>query len=624
MLHAAFSQAQSLLSRTVSIHTDQQPLGKLLQTMEEEGGFRFSFQSTILPVDSLVSLHTSGISLAAVLDRLLGQHYEYRQAGNFIIIRYAPSELRLLIISSTGNADHYQVTGQIVDKQTNKPIAKASIYEKSLFVAEVSDSSGYFSIVLKRITQPLLLTVTKSNYKSLNMHFLAEINITGNMGKSTEDYLEGNLTEIEKTWLGRILITPDQKIQSANIGNFIARAPVQFSLIPGLNSHGSLSGQVVNTFSFNVIGAYSAGIEGGEIGLVFNMNKDKARYFQLGGAFNLVGGVVEGVQIGGLLNYDLADTRGVQLSLGYNVVRRNFSGFQVGGLANRVGNNTAGIQFSVGINSTRNQFQGLQMGGLLNHTGHTFHGAQLSVGVNTAGSSLHGIQIGTFSHVRGNLRGMQLGIGANRVNNGFYGFQLGGIANINKSTNGFQMAVFANLSTGRLKGLQVGFLNYAKEQNGFQFGIINMSAQPNGYALGLINLAWKGYHKIELAYNPTIGASISYKSGNPKLYNVLKLGRRLSAAGKGYSTGMGWGKAFTLFRPLAFNPEWSIHYTYQYTGIRRNILTQIDLPLALKIQPWLAIRGGPVGNLRLGRSLKDGNLSPSGIWSDWSIGLVIR
>jgi hypothetical protein len=55
-----------------------------------------------------------------------------------------------------------------------------------------------------------------------------------------------DVREVEKTKVGKFLLSTQQRIQSLNIGKFFADRPFQVSLLPGLSSQGKLSGQVVN------------------------------------------------------------------------------------------------------------------------------------------------------------------------------------------------------------------------------------------------------------------------------------------------------------------------------------------------------------------------------------------
>jgi len=606
LFFSSLIKAQSNLSRNISLNIEQQKLSSVLAMIEEKGGFRFSYNSNILPVDSLISIHENNLNIAETLDKILNHRFEYRQSGNFVIIRYAPLELVLLVNESVGDPELYTITGQVVDKQTNKPIQDASIYERNLLVSEISDGNGYFSMRLKNITQPISLTVSKENYKSTVTHFLAEVNITNKKENLGERFINGNLGDVENTWLGNALVTAQQKIQSINIGGFISKAPFQFSLIPGLNSHGSLSGQVVNKFSLNVIGAYSAGVDGGEIGFVFNINKSNVQYFQFAGAFNLVGGDVRGMQIGGFFNYVIGDVRAVQIALAYNRVGKSFEGFQLGGIYNRVNEDVKGMQ--------------------------------LSLGLNTIGGTLKGWQTGALNLVNKETKGVQIGIGGNIVAGRTSGIQIGGIANINKESSGINLAVLTNFTGQTASGLQIGAINYAENLKGVQMGILNVANENDGYSIGLINIALKGYHKFSFSTNESTNFNVAYKGGSKRLYNMLMFGTNKKSAEKIYTGGLGFGKEVKLFKSVSLNPEISSQYVYQGSWDYLNLLNKFELPINIRINKWLAIQGGPSVNVYYTRQNtkigefgllqekhKDFSFNNSGYtgWLGWNVGLVI-
>lgn len=565
LIFCSLVRAQSILSRNISLNIERQRLSAVLATIEEKGGFRFSYNSNILPVDSLVTIHENNLNIDEALDKLLSHRFEYRQSGNFVIIRYAPLELLLLVNESVGNPELYTISGQVVDKQTNKPIQDASIYEKNLLVSEISDGNGYFSMRLKNITQPISLTVSKENYKSTITHFLAEVNISNKKESPTEQFISENLDNVENTWLGNALVTAQQKIQSINIGGFISKAPFQFSLIPKLNSHGSLSGQVVNKFSLNVIGAYSAGVDGAEIGLGFNIDKSDVQYFQFAGGFNLVGGNVSGMQVGGFFNYVIGDVRAAQTALAYNRVGKSFEGFQLGGIYNRVNEDVKGIQ--------------------------------LSIGLNAIGGTLKGFQTGAINLVSKDTKGVQIGVGGNVVSGRTSGIQIGGIANIDKESSGINLAVLTNFTGQTASGLQIGAINYAEKLKGVQLGVLNLSNKNDGYSIGLINVALKGYHKFSFSTNESATYNVAYKGGSKRLYNMLMFGTNKKTAEKIYTGGLGFGKEMSLFKSISLNPELSSQYVYQGSWDYLNLLNKFELPINIRLNKWLAINGGPSVNV---------------------------
>lgn len=523
------------LGKPVSINVKRQKLSQVLSLLEEQGNFKFSYNSAILPVDSLVDFDSHNLNVEESLNRLLKNQYEYRETPNFLIIRYAPLHMALIVQESTGSQEQYFIRGKVIDEQSRKPIANASVYEKNLLQSTLTDKDGQFGLKLKDIRQTIVLTISKQGYKDVSSFFLPEVTITKDPKTSSGTYTDEELPKVENTFLGKLFITNKQRTQTSNIGGFIAKAPAQISLGPGLGTHGSLSGQVVNKFSLNVTGDYNAGVSGTEIGLLFNIDKKDARYFQFGGAFNLVGGSFTGLQISGFHNDVLQNFKGLQVSVGYNHVLGKFNGWQIGGLFNQVYDDIKGIQISVGYNDDKKSMQGLQIGGL-------------------------------FNRVKYNFSGLQIGPGYNRIGN-------------------------------ELKGVQIGVINSAKHIKGLQLGFVNFADTSSGYSIGLLNIIRKGYHKVSLSTNESIDLNVALKTGTAKFYTQLLYGQNLNRNHKLIAIGLGIGKEVKLRQTLSLSPELSTKYIYQGDWKYSNLLNRLDLNLNYRLNSWLALSAGPAINV---------------------------
>lgn len=525
------------LGKPVAIQAKKQKLRDVLSLLEEQGQFKFSYNSNILPLDSLVDFDSKNLNVKESLNLLLKNQYEYRETPNFVIIRYAPLEMTMVVQESNGSQEQYLIRGKIVEKQSGRPVPNASVYEKNLLQSTLSDKDGLFSLKLKNVRTTIILTTSKEGYKDNSSYFLPEVVIFKDPKKRNGAYTneDQELPKVENTFLGRTFITKKQRTQTRNIGGFIANAPAQISLGPGLGTHGSISGQVVNKFSLNVTGDYNAGADGIEIGFLFNIDKKDARYFQFGGVFNLVGGSFTGLQISGLHNDVLQNVKGLQVSVGYNHVLGKMNGWQIGGLFNQVYDDVKGIQVSVGYNQNKQSMQGLQIGGLFNRVKNDFHG-------------------------------LQIGSGYNR--------------------------------TGRqLKGVQVGAINSARMVKGLQLGLVNFADTSAGYSLGLLNIVRKGYHKLSISTNETIDFNAALKTGTSKFYTQLLYGQNLRANHKLIAIGLGLGKEIKLGKQLLLNPELSTRYLYQGDWKYTNLLNRADVNLGYRINSWLAINAGPAFNI---------------------------
>jgi hypothetical protein len=229
----------------------------------------------------------------------------------------------------------YSVSGYVYDEQSGAAINEASIYEKTILASAMTNTEGFFKIKLKSgKNNTAELTVSKEYYEDTTIKIqprydqevsitMMPIEIPGSTEViSPEDYLTPDSLKVitdtaasanppvitdsikvQETGIGRFLLSGKQKIQSLNLKNFFATRPFQISVVPGLSTHGQLSSQVVNNFSLNIFGGYTAGTNGFEIGGLFNIDKKEVKYFQAAGLFNSVGGEVKGFQAAGINNF---------------------------------------------------------------------------------------------------------------------------------------------------------------------------------------------------------------------------------------------------------------------------------------------------------------------------------
>jgi hypothetical protein len=252
-----------------------------------------------------------------------------------------------------------------------------------------------------------LNTVTVSPQDYISPDSVKNIDTSGML----KNAITRDTPKVEKLWFSRFFLSAKQKVQSANLKKFFTTRPFQISLTPKLSSHGYLSAQVVNKYSLNVLGGYTAGTSIIEVGGLFNIDKKSVQYFQAAGLFNKVGGRVTGFQVAGLNNTVLDTTKGFQAAGINNFIKGKFSGFQVGGI---------------------------------------------------------------YNHVTDSLRGFQAAGIANFVNKKVTGVQVAGIANIsNKETDGVQIAGILNYSK-KLKGVQIGLINISDSSEGYSIGLINI------------------------------------------------------------------------------------------------------------------------------------------------------
>jgi hypothetical protein len=363
------------------------------------------------------------MTVRQVLDRLLGEGYDYSENGKYIIILPRP---KAPPNASQGvpSMKAYLISGYIKDETTRENISNASVYESDQLVSTLTDTNGFFRLRLReRGTRSITVIVSKQFYRDTVLFVQPgsdqqlTIPIAHEKISDLSPFVVTN--HVEKTWLGKFFLSSRAVVQSLNLSDFFANKPVQMSLTPGLGTHGRMSGQVVNKLSLNIVGGYTAGMNGVELAGVFNIDKNAVRYVQAAGIVNVVGGKVQGVQLAGVYNHDLDSLFGVQAAGISNVVKGSVTGVQLAGVVNVSQDTVRGVQAAGVVNVSR-EVKGVQAAGVMN-VSHAVSGVQVSGLVNYT-RRLRGVQIGLVN-IADSSSGFMIGL-INIVKNGVHEFTL--------------------------------------------------------------------------------------------------------------------------------------------------------------------------------------------------------
>ncbi|HZI52915.1 MAG TPA: STN and carboxypeptidase regulatory-like domain-containing protein, partial [Chitinophagaceae bacterium] len=416
------ANSQGILDRRVTFNVNRQRLDDVLSIIGNEAGFSFSYNSNIVKRDSLVSLNINNRTVRQVLNQLFNGNYEYKESGNYVILRRVSLQMTTVTKSPPANDRSYTITGYVVNSETGERLSNVSIYETTHLTSTLTDENGNFTLKLKDKYQTSSLAVSKDAYEDTTVRIepdydlqliIAIVPVVNEIIVSTPNKFEqadssSNAipvdsiavkddvapVEIETTEVGKFLLSAKQKIRSLNMKNFFTEKPFQASVIPGISTQGQMSGQVVSNFSFNLFGGYTAGVKGLEIAGLFNMNKKDVRYLQAAGLFNIVGGSVTGLQVGGLQNTSL----------------KNVTGFQVAGINNFVKGNTEGVQISGIGNIGGGTMHAFQVAGIFNYQNKNSRGLQLSGIGNMGGGEVRGLQVAAIFNYAKKLKGIQFAV----------------------------------------------------------------------------------------------------------------------------------------------------------------------------------------------------------------------
>ncbi len=366
--------ASNLLGQNIdmdqAVHLDYRNvrIGDALEDITNTYSVRFSYSKHYVPVEQRVDLLVEGEPLYVALDYLFDEtEVVYANIGNQIVLKkgkQANSSMRYGVIKPPIRA---------ID-QNKEPVLTAS-----------NNPYGEIEAI------PIL---EKYDYG------LPEV------------FSEKPEEEFDSKKYYVLAPTPEPDILSNTIA--------QVSLVPHIGTNQDDAKETTNNISLNVFGGENGGVNGLEIGGLFNKVENDVKGVQIAGLFNAVGGDV-----------------GPSTLIDGNE-KKSF-GVQIAGLVN-VASNVHAVQYA----------------GLLNLNKGSFRGAQFAFIGNRNGGDAQGFQFG----------------GIFNVNNGDGGVQIAGLSNVAKNVEGTQISALFNKADD-VKGSQFALINVCDTVSGASIGLLN-------------------------------------------------------------------------------------------------------------------------------------------------------
>jgi len=548
--------AQQLLQQKMTVGVQRGTIREVLNQMEMQGMFYFSYNSEVVPDDKVITVSYRDQTVEAILNGMLGPGFRYQVADNHIIIK-------------SGAGAGIVISGRVVDMY-GEPVEYVSVYERNLKVSTISDQGGHFRLPIRQQQPAYEVSFSRQFFLDTVLHIQSQYAIkTPVVLRSDISTLDSvSFSGIQEHWLAKRMMGARNRINSINLGRMFDEQPFQLSVLPGVSSKNRLSSQQVNKFSFSLLGGYAGGVNGFELGTVFNIVQGDMRYSQTGGVFNIVGGNMEGVQIGGIYNYVHKHAEGVQISGIFNH-SRSLKGLQLAGISNWSCHKkdssiviTAGMQIG-GIFNRTNTIQGMQIAGITNWNYRNGYGWQIA--------------------------------GIVSKNRHFRGAQISGLMNYaQQRSKGVHIAGLLNLSRKSLNGVQIaGLFNYASVVKGVQIGLVNVADTFSGVAVGLINVARKGKHSLNVTAMEWQPFNLAYKSGTDRFYSIIHAGANPVEGYRLLSFGYGLGHRLAKRERYELIQELSCHGFYAGNWDDLNSLARYQLLYQYNLSRSVSFYAGP-------------------------------
>jgi|GEM_PF-2575773 len=390
----------SPLARAISISFSNLSLAQALQQIEISSGQRFSYNSDILPADARVSIVAKNKSMEKVLSSMLGQDYYFKSSGKYIIILQ-----KIKAGQSSATEQSFRISGRIVDAKTNLAVPLATVYDMASMASAVSDKQGSFSFWITPRTTYIGLRCCRAEYldtvafvnpsqqTSIVFRILPKEATITRLNKITPQVIL-HTDSIEFSLAKRIL-SDDMLLNSSNV-IIPDKRIAQFSFFPGYGTNQLLGGAVVNHISINLLGGFSKGVSGFEVGGLFNINKLNMDGAQFSGLVNMTGKNVRGLQVAGLMNLSGGNFHGVQGSGLCNLGADTVHGLQLAGLYNECKSSLHGLQVAGGVNMSKAKDGGSQIAGLLNYSPHP----RFQLGLINVADTSDGMPLGAINIIK--------------------------------------------------------------------------------------------------------------------------------------------------------------------------------------------------------------------------------
>ena len=606
-------QLNSILEKEISLNFQNERTIKVLEKIEQLGSFHFSYPSDLINPNRETSIQVKNKTIRECLYIIFKKEISFKQKGRYIILQKAKEP----------KADKVIIKGYVSDLQSGKKIARASVYDKQTLASTTSNEYGFYEIEIPANKNPEL-TINKVAYQDTSIQINQKDDIQ-NISIHPEDSsrfkhdsaeLYQAIQDIKK--LGKDMwLETKSMVHSLNIRDTFFRNS-QVSFLPYLGTNGALSANVINDYSYNIVGGISKGVRAAEIGGIVNLVNGDVNGIQIAGISNLVNGSVNGIQIAGINNLNMRKTKGLQFSGAINLNLDTTKGAQFAGLVNINPTIIIGPQFAGLGNINQHHQQGpefaglfniseyysgnLRMAGLFNLSNHEIQSSEFAGIFNYSSYSIGRLKCaGIFNACRDSSSSTSFAGLFNYTKTFTGNFKAAGFMNIANNTNRTaELAGFMNINHGINKGIQIaGFINICKENDGIQLAPFNFSKDAIGLPIGLFSFVQHGLHQLEYSKNENQFNEFKFRTGVKKFNNELIFGFE-----KWNNQSQKWYLGYGLNTGIRISNRWTwdigmscVQINEKTRNTHVSLLNKFQTDLEFRFANTLAVFVGPTMNL---------------------------
>ena len=142
----ATAEPQDILSRRITLHVRNKPLGKVLRSIEKATGIHFVYVNRYLPLRKKVSISADDQPLRDVLNELFkGETIEYLVVEGEVVLRPAAQEA---LPAKEKKKEKHTLSGYIRNAADGESLIGATVYVAGTSTGTISNAYGFYSITL--------------------------------------------------------------------------------------------------------------------------------------------------------------------------------------------------------------------------------------------------------------------------------------------------------------------------------------------------------------------------------------------------------------------------------------------------------------------------------------------
>lgn len=158
---------QSLLEKKIVLEKTAGTVAELLEAIEQQGAFVFSYNSANLPLSDNIILNSNEQTVQVFLKTIFdGKQVEFVEHENYIILKRKHEDIAPVL------------RGQVLLKGTNEPVAGVNVYIPELSEGTVSNEEGYFELTCPPGSYRLYTSHVSYRSRRTNITLLQDSTIT--------------------------------------------------------------------------------------------------------------------------------------------------------------------------------------------------------------------------------------------------------------------------------------------------------------------------------------------------------------------------------------------------------------------------------------------------------------